>query len=839
MATTMRTSKGLLQVGRNRWALRPELATAIFPSASSASFVDRNVRSIYEDERSWAHCPDQSRRFSSLPSGSDHGNDFHNHLSKDSDDPFDTSAFPPTSEVVADDQEQDSVEGTMMRDRIRNLRNSILRNSKNASYESAHQALSQLNALAEESISSGRKLANVALHNNVLTAFANCGERRGLWKACELLKTMHERHQEYRNLFPPPNSSSYHCTLNACVNFSDANHAIVASRAEELIKEMEELSLRSDGDVHPTTFSYNYVIAAHAKLAPEKYGAANDAEDWLRYLSKLNTQGGPGPDSVSFNTVLKAWKDSPEDKAADRALELLQLMIKLYSEGHQQVTPCGISFGTVIHAFAKRKRPREAEDVLKMALGFFLDGDYLERVGPDTRVDLRVSFNTAIDGWAKCDESDSPERAEALLNDMQVLSQETKLVIAAPDAYSYTACMQAIARSGRPNAPEIVESRLYDMVEQHRRHTGAPLPTVATFDCAILTWFKSDKDNRAERMEALLNTLIELSQRCDDPKLLPPPRTVNKCLLTWLQSGRGSKNAMFLLSRMEAIGCVDMDSYLPLISFFLADKKNTNKNESLWAAAVVLEKLLAQIQHQKSIRWPTRPREIYKKILFGLLEVGTGSAGDRAYSLLEAIESSAHKGMKPSCDIYSVVIAALAKEYSPERTQKALNIFSHILSLHDDPKSKVKVDAHAFLSILTCLANTCSNTKDRKAAEKARSIFDTQLKMYLSSPNGDKKLRPNFRCYDKCVQAMARCTDIESLRLAVEMLKMFVDEFRQGKAPDLPSEVGLNTVMKFCSEEGSKEALGLADEVNSLKQQLLQEGHLISNLERKKKERSY
>ena len=518
--------------------------------------------------------------------------------------------------------------GTMDRTAIREARFNILRNCKNPNRESVHQAQKKLDELAQESILVGKQLANIAIYNNCLDAWAKCGLMTAFRKASELLETMHERHEEYPHCFPAPNTISYHCALDACARSSANKHTEASKKADELIKKMEQLSLsHPEGDVHPDTRSYNTVIRAHAHQAPLKYGAANDAEDWLRYLSKLNTEGGAGPNSDTFNFVLKAWKASPEDKGADRALELLHLMIKLYREGHhEQVTPSQRSFFMVIDAFASRNRPEEAEDVLKLALSFFLDTEFVTNY-PKELVDLRACFNVAINGWAKSTESDAPERADSLLSDMRTLSQTTQLVIAEPDIFSHTSCMEALANSGRPDAPESVESRLYALLEDERANRGdSPLPTAVTFDCAIRTWFRSNKDNKADRMEALLNALIVLGLRRNDKSLLPRPATVNLCLNAWCRAGQAKTKAIFLLNRMEVIGCVDSQSYIPMIESLLEESLKNNDSDSAYAAAVVLEKLQAQIKHRGAIRWPSNPEYLHNKVFMALRKIGTGDA---------------------------------------------------------------------------------------------------------------------------------------------------------------------------------------------------------------------
>jgi hypothetical protein len=698
--------------------------------------------------------------------------------------------------------------------------------------QSAYQANYILDRLVEEGIRLGEQKASVAIHNNVLDAWAKCGNPGGFLRALNLLEAMHKRHQDYPDICPSPNTISYHSALTACARSAKLGHPAAPAAADKLIKQMERHSEDNPGGaIHPETQSYANVMLAHANQAHQVYGAAGAAEDWLHYISKRNTEGGPGPDTACFNMVLKAWKSCPEDRAADRALELLNLMIKLFHDGHHEmVSPNERSFGQVIDAFAERSRPEEAEAVLKMALSFFLDDEQVRRKLPDRQIDLRQCFNIVINGWAKSGGSDAPERATALLMDMRAIAKETYLVRTEPDVFTHTSCMEAIANSGRDDAPEIVESRLFSMIEQHRTQQYghgrdydemAPLPNGATFDCAIRTWHRSEKPNKGERMEDILNTSIDLAQRHDQADMLPRPRTVNMCLKAWAPTDESK--ALDILIRMEIVRCVDHFSYISLIHEFLndVDEHKGNAANRVYAAAVVLEKFQAQIMHRGIFDWPRDPQQLYNTVLFGLLKLGTGDAADRAYSLLEGMERNTTLRAKPSIASYSCVIRALSKQPSGERTKKAFAIFDHVTQLHHhDKKRKVKLDTHAFLAMLAYLANV----KQRWAADQAYNLLGTLIRMH--SQTGHKAHQPDFQCYDKCLQAMARCEDLESLQLAVKMLKEFIADFRDARALALPSEASINTVLKFCNLHDSKDSAILADEVLAIKKKLKEEGHL-------------
>ncbi|KAL7558970.1 hypothetical protein ACA910_006312 [Epithemia clementina (nom. ined.)] len=171
---------------------------------------------------------------------------------------------------------------------------------------------------------------------------------------------------------------------------------------------------------------YHEWILVHASRAATEYGAAAQAEDILLKVSHLasahasattttttasatwnpidattSPQPRPaahppapprakpraawtGPTTETFNRVLRAWVESPENKALVRARDILQLMMRLQRQEQQSpetttttttttttMGPNPHSFATLIAAHAKRGEPVLAQQVWEMAVDYF------------------------------------------------------------------------------------------------------------------------------------------------------------------------------------------------------------------------------------------------------------------------------------------------------------------------------------------------------------------------------------------------------------------------------------------------------------------------------------
>ena len=147
-------------------------------------------------------------------------------------------------------------------------------------------------------------------------------------KAEELVQRMKSRFENYANLFPDeidkitdtnknnfnefddrippkPDALTYNSLLSVYSN--QYNNEKAVENAEKIIKLLES----PDESVQADTITYNTLINIYANQIGE-YGYAQKAEDVLLNMSKLRKEGSElvKPNTMSFNIVLKAWRNS-------------------------------------------------------------------------------------------------------------------------------------------------------------------------------------------------------------------------------------------------------------------------------------------------------------------------------------------------------------------------------------------------------------------------------------------------------------------------------------------------------------------------------------------------
>jgi pentatricopeptide repeat protein len=548
---------------------------------------------------------------------------------------------------------------------------------------------------------------------------------RPVARAKLLLDRMHSRHQEHPDMHPPPDVYAHDAVLYACASSSYSE--LVAPLAEELVKAMEE-SVRQNLEtaIIPSTISYNNLISVYANQAPTHYGAATAAEDWLMHLSKLSAEGfgGAEPDTGSFNRVLKAWSTSPEKNGADRAREILDLMLSLQVE-HRQLQPDMISFATVIHAFGKRRQPEKGESVFRQAIEYF-DQEY-QRRDKSTLVDskeedvadLTNCLNGAIFAWAQSNSPDAPERVEALLRDAYILSKHHRLSSSShiriqPDASSHTALMNTLIQSGRPDGIDAAHRHLKEMIASFvSKGDNAVAPTTPVFHAVIHGWLQSERPEAAERAQELLQDMLELSEKRNAPSCSPETKTIIRCIDLWSkhESPIAAAKALELLNLAEKRKLVSFFTYQSVVNILCKWKASIK-------AARVLERLESQadkgnVKLQSSI--------LHIAVIDGLADLKTQDAAELALQIFNRMKT---KKMEATTYTYTCILAAFSELRTKRSGEVAFLLFEEMKELDADRYSRVKLSSFAFDLTLETLARA----GDKISADNARVVQKHKLK---------------------------------------------------------------------------------------------------------------
>jgi pentatricopeptide repeat protein len=256
--------------------------------------------------------------------------------------------------------------------------------------------------------------------------------------------------------------------------------------AQERAQELLNFSLAC-GDASVETYTATITTWANSghRYAPQR------AEALLEQMSRTHNAQ---PDTMAFAAVLNAWAKSDNPNACYRALAILRHLTKLPG-----IKANAVVYNTVMSAFARQGMAMEAEKLLSKLTQKYeatQDEEYFPSV---------VLFSVVIDAWSKNQQPDAAIRAEAFLDMMLRLSQDTPELL--PNKVSFNGVIHAWALSSQPEAPKRAAAILNKMQDLYQK-TGNPdiKPTSISLSAVINAWAKSKHyADAGPRAEAVLN----------------------------------------------------------------------------------------------------------------------------------------------------------------------------------------------------------------------------------------------------------------------------------------------------------------------------------------------
>jgi hypothetical protein len=250
-------------------------------------------------------------------------------------------------------------------------------------------------------------------YNSVINALANSGEEGSAQRAEEFLERMES---EYRkgDQDVKPTTITFNTVIDA---FAKSGEEGAAQRAENVLRHMEEMyESHENMDAKPNVRSFNAVINAYAKSGLDD--AAFKAERVLDLMERLYEAGREEvrPDVHSFSTVINgrsheprsiltqppilgiltfvfiAWARSQKTGKADRALNLLREMEKLFEAGNEQLQPNVVAYNAVMNACAFTSGDvRESNRAVEIAHSVLKDMEQSDLAKPD-----QVTYGTCL-----------------------------------------------------------------------------------------------------------------------------------------------------------------------------------------------------------------------------------------------------------------------------------------------------------------------------------------------------------------------------------------------------------------------------------------------------------
>jgi hypothetical protein len=438
---------------------------------------------------------------------------------------------------------------------------------------------------------------NTVMYNTVLDALVRSNVRAGMERADEILRQMMT--SPYQDVYP--DTVSFRLVIFGWTELMSeeeeeqvlggkAGPSDSVDRAYSLLNEMLRLYEMGSSDVDVDASFFSKLISTLARFGTD-YQKAQDIYDHLLELyertgdprfepdifttramiivfSKQNQPEKAEPLLVRledeakssgdltmmpkrghYRDVLLAWtRISNKESAVERAEGLLLRMIDLALRASKDTVPDSKSITTVLHMWSTATSQRK--DAAHRAESLFrtIQGLYDKTRHRNYKLGSS-SFLSVISAWSRSNIAEAPDRAEALLFEMQERCDEGQEDLR-PDRFHYASVITAWGKSGRYDAADSLDDIFEEAVDAYKEGHLMARPDTALYGATIHACAQIGDGERAERY--LQRMLKDYKQGNESAK--PSTTVFNAALLSWLRSGnlQAPERAEALFRAMQA-----------------------------------------------------------------------------------------------------------------------------------------------------------------------------------------------------------------------------------------------------------------------------------------------
>jgi pentatricopeptide repeat protein len=502
----------------------------------------------------------------------------------------------------------------------------------------------------------------------------------------------------------------------------------------------------------PNTVSYNTCIGAwsHADkflsgeldpLKRRKYlvGAAQASEKWLRKM-EVDPSANVIPNTITYTSVMKAWSHAAAASTITR------------NSNKSKATPFYVEqlFEEMCHA-------------------------YKTKLNPHTKPNA-TSYGTVISAWAHSPQiKEAPERAEALLRQMEELYMQSFDESLRPETMHYNMVMHLLSNSGKIDSARNAERMLLHM---EQRFSGeepfAVEPDVHSYNTVLNAYAKSKEPGSAQRAERLFEDMI-IKYEVHGRKRLKPDTISFTTVIDALSKDnnnrqQNARKAEALLWRMLSVGDA---SIRPNVKTFTAVINAYARDASIESSQRA-EALLKSMQECVNVA----PNIFtYNAVLNSFAKCGLA---EKAEELLQHI--IVEKKLRVDKLSFNACIEAWAKKRLPVSADKAESFLSQ---MHDLSKrggyDKIQPDLITYHTVLSAICNSGDDNCGRRA--------EALLQRMIASPLSAGAPKPDIICYNIVLKAWSHSTTFNSPERAENLLRLMClkHQSRSGPKPDVIS----------------------------------------------------
>jgi len=606
-------------------------------------------------------------------------------------------------------------------------------------------------------------------------------------RAKAIVRRMEELHRRYGRAETRPDENVYNALL-AVVAFGNngkgAGRALSveqrqrnAEYAESIVRDMEERAARGEASVRPSVRTYGSLIQVWAGAASlSNAGAVDRVEQILRHLEDAYESTGDErmrPNFYCYTNAIQGVARSQRPDAPRKAMGIVQRMEYLSDSGENpEAWPNAYAYCAVLNALAKsRSSGRAVGSALSGKEVGDMTDQLLERMRCRNVPLDRAAANAAINAWARSGDPRAVPRAEAIVAEMES-SDYTR---GKPDTSTWNSLMNLYTKSGDGGAPEKTQHILDRLERDYLDGTSSFRPQVLSYSAVLQAWAKSGRPEAPKEAERVIMGMSQKKNGPDGKNLSMQPTSIcyDALIETYARSDdpMASQKIDDVLRFMEDRASAGETALMPTTRTFQAaivglSRRSTEKEENAAKAEQLLRRM---IDLQRSGSHTIRPNSfVYSSVISAYASLNSPQGAAKAYELLREMlatfNETGDEAIRPNEVTWAAVIHAFANSNEAGSAETANTLVRKMIELSTLPAYKgVTPNNVVFNSVMQAYSNS-TDVDAIEAADKAERILSEMKE--LAQKAGNDKARPDAFSYATVMSVHARAgnpTRVEEL----------------------------------------------------------------------------
>jgi len=552
----------------------------------------------------------------------------------------------------------------------------------------------------------------------------------GAIEARNVLENMIDTYASGNNIWAKPNVMSFNTCLHAYALRGMVNEVeVLLRKMEKHCDTIDKQNSKTKFYLCPDVFSYTICINAYAKSTGKGQTdrAAKRADDLLQRMMKRYEKTGERrymPNQYTFGTVISLHANSSSYKGAQNAERILQWMLGLYEKDLNSVDgkmyhatagdalkPSAEHFLAVLFSYSNRRIRGASEKAQRLLVQM----EQMYQAGNDDVKPTYQCFIVCLDILVKSGERNAAVKAEQVLDrleDLYLNDTDSEL-----NNYGYNLVMTAWARSGDKIAfkkAQHIMDRMHTVYNDTKNE--AIRPDKISYTALMNTLINGQEHNYAEKSAALL---LQMEKEFHDGNEGMKPDTI--AYATVIKAlGRAGKpeRAEDIIKRMEelsAAGDKDINPNISCYNSLINAYAKSNRKDSSKKAEDVLRRIDEANKNKEIYLLPNIVT--YTSCLDALARSGDVDRVKRAEALFERIIQD--NTSNDAIPIWNVLLTVYAKSTMRNKAPRALEVIQRMKDSGCKPE----------LLTYNILLNACSTSlatseiSSKKALEIAVEVF--------------------------------------------------------------------------------------------------------------------